>query len=202
MPFFLPTREDFDTADSEWFQNKFYNLTERNFFTSVQKLLEFQEISEKEKSDLHNLYERITYRKPIKNCYRFDNLTEAKETEYCDKEEKCYEVLKEKTEIINHWSFLRYDPVNSVNVNVNVADSITREEEDMQDPKYIRIIDNNAEPSERINLLQAKTNSYIKKLARHHRVLISYYHENEEAQTYIKECARKIISADNTGSHN
>ncbi|MFO8017347.1 MAG: HD domain-containing protein [Promethearchaeia archaeon] len=198
LPFFLPSREDFNSADSEWFQDTFYNLTESDFFTSVQKLLDSQALSENERSDLQNLYERITHRKPIKNCFRFDNLTEAEETEYCDKEEDCYEVLKEKPEIVNHWSFLRYDPVNPV----KVADSITREEEeDMQDPKYIRIIDTNAEPGEQINLLQTKTNSYIKTLARHHRVLISYYHEKEEAQTYIRKCARNIISADSNESH-
>ncbi|MGV9173352.1 MAG: HD domain-containing protein [Promethearchaeia archaeon] len=192
LPFFLPKKEDFLSADIEWFNQTFFNLTEQDFFTSIQLLLKSSEISDKDRADLKKLYNRIKYRKPIKNCYRFDNLADFQKTEYCDKEEVCFEVLKKHPKIVNHWSFLRYDPANPI----EVADPITKEEEeDLQDPKYIRIINKKTAPENRVGLLQKKTNSYIKTLARHYRVLICYYHNNSQAQEDIKSIAKNQITS-------
>jgi len=190
LPFFLPRKRDFKNADLDWFENKFSNLTERDFFISVNKLLRFDAIQKEDKISLKKLYERITYRKPIKNCYRFDNLAQVKKTEYCDREIDCYKKLKGHSNIVNHWSFLRYNPAKPI----IIADPITKQgEEDRQDPKYIRIINKNPSKGEKIRLLQEQTNSYINSLARHHRVLICYYHQKEEAQKVIKELANKLI---------
>lgn len=189
LPFFLPNINEFMNADFEWYNNKLYNLTERDFFTSINLLLKSTKfIRKEEKDNLKKLYNRFIYRKPIKNCFMFDNLTIVSKTEYCDKESLVFEDLsKNHPNIINHWSFLRYDPSEPI----RIADPMLKEgQEDYQDPKFVRIYN---EKEKQIKLLQERTNSYINSLASHHRVLICYYHENKEAQDIITELARKVI---------
>ncbi len=189
LPFFLPNEDDFKKANNEWYNDKFFNLTERDFFTSINLLLKSEVMSSDEKNDLKNMQDRFIYRNPIKNCYMFDNLATMSQTEYCDKESECFEeLLRTHPEIIAHWSFLRYNPSEPI----QIADPILKEEhEDQQDPKFIRIFDRK---NNRIELLQNRANSFINSLASHHRILICYYHKQPEAQDIIRNLALKLIS--------
>ncbi|MHA1491914.1 MAG: HD domain-containing protein, partial [Promethearchaeota archaeon] len=185
LPFFLPDIELFKTPSNEWFNEIFYNLTEASFFKSIQILLKSNEIQNNDKENLIKLYSKITNRIPIKNCFRYDDLAERSDTEYCDKETVLFEDLKNYPEIVNHWSFLRHDP----NKPLQIASPINKDIDDQQDPNQIRILSNQGE----ILFLQQRTNSVIKFLARHHRVLICYYHDNEDQQKNIKKLARMNI---------
>lgn len=188
LPFFLPNPTDFKRSNNEWYEKVFCNITEANFFDSIRILLNSNSLTSEEKISLEKLYNRFIKRDPIKNCFRIDDLPEKVETEYCDTEKELFEELKNYPEIINHWSFLRHDPSKPL----KIASPIKSDTDDTQDPEQIRIYSRSGK-NVSIQVLQKKTNSYIRSLATHHRILICYYHNEEKSQKVIKELASKYF---------
>jgi len=66
---------------------------------------------------------------------------------------------------------------------------INKDFDDQQDSSHIRIF----KKSLRVELLQNLSNSVIQSLARHHRVLICYYHNDKQYQETIKKLANTHI---------
>lgn len=190
LPFILPEYFQYKESNKQWFDDELYSLNERCLFGSVEELIN-QDIEEKDKVSLINFYSRIKKRRPIKNCYYHDNLAEIKESEYCDKEKSFYETLEQDhPDIVDHWSFLRYDPSNPI----NIASPIDKGIEDPQDPKQIRILKQQNNSQWEIKLMQEKSNSFLQYIAKHHRVLISYYHEDKNSQEIIQKLANDRIN--------
>ena len=186
LPFFLPKRGDLENSNNDWFNNVFNNITEASFFNSIRTLLKSNNLNDNEKKDLNNLYMRFLRRKPIKNCFRIDDLPETAKTEYCDTEKKLFGELQKYPLIVNHWSFLRHDPSKPI----RIVSEIKGEVDDLQDPEQVRICSKTGSGIE-VELLQKKTNSYIKSLTKHHSVLICYYHIDKVSQKNIKDLASK-----------
>ncbi|MHA1646699.1 MAG: HD domain-containing protein, partial [Promethearchaeota archaeon] len=193
--FKLPTRSDFETKNKEWYETHFYELSEASFFETIQFLLKPEEesLTEIEKEDLKKLFDTIRNRIPIKNCYNHDLLTIVpenieKEGEICEKENQLFENLQKKSKITDHWSFLRHNPEKPIRISPPINQSI----DDDQDSKSIRIL-KDIDGKKEIVLLQKKQNSFIKNLATHHRVLISYYHDDKKAQEEIQKQANLIF---------
>lgn len=190
IPFLLPTIEDFEKGTQEWFDETLCNLNEQDFFRTVRLLIRSDFIKDEDKSNISNLYSCITNRIPIKNCYRKDDLVKISTTEYCEKESLFFDELKKNhSSIVNHWSFLRNDPSNSL----RIASPINKDFDDQQDSSHIRIFKKSSILSHRIELLQNLSNSVIQSLARHHRVLICYYHNDKQYQETIKKLANTHI---------
>ena len=186
LPFLLPTIEDFEKGTQEWFDETLCNLNELDFFRTVRLLIKSDFIKDEDKCNISNLYSCITNRIPIKNCYRKDDLVEISTTEYCEKELLLFDELKKNhSSIVNHWSFLRHDPSNPL----RIASPINKDFDDQQDSSHIRIFKKSSILSHRIELLQNLSNSVIQSLARHHRVLICYYHNDKQSQETIKKLA-------------
>jgi hypothetical protein len=101
--------------------------------------------------------------------------------EYCELEQELYNELSDDEEIVNHWSFLRHDPSKPLQITENITPSI----EDDQDSNPIRILTKNHEVE---NLLQ-RGSSILRNLTSHHRVLLAYYHQDEEIRKKIREMA-------------
>ncbi|MHA1150045.1 MAG: hypothetical protein ACTSR8_17560 [Promethearchaeota archaeon] len=188
IPFSIPNFKEITNADEKWFNEVYYNITESRFFESINILLDSERLTGEEKENLKNLYDCIKYRKPVKNCFRIDDLPEQTKTEYCDIENEVFFKLKEYPEIINHWSFLRHDPSKPLRITSPIKGNI----DDTQDPEQIRIYSKQASGNT-IDLLQAKSNSYIGSLAKHHRVLICYYHSEPKSQKIIKDLAHQYF---------
>ncbi len=192
IPFILPTTEDFEKGTQEWFDETLCNLSEAEFFRTIRFLINSDIIQDKERDDISKLYSCITNRIPIKNCYRKDDLVEISKTDYCEKESLFFKELEEThPSITDHWSFLRHDPSNPL----RIASPIKKDFEDFQDPSQIRILKKKSSKIYEIKLLQNLTNSVIQSLARHHRVLICYYHSNKESQETITKLANTLIGA-------
>ena len=190
IPFLLPTVEDFEKASQEWFDETLCNLNELDFFRTVRLLIKSDFIEDEDKSNISNLYSCITNRIPIKNCYRKDDLVKISTTEYCEKESLFFDELKKNhSSIVNHWSFLRHDPSKPL----RIASPINKDFDDQQDSSHIRILKKSSILSHRIELLQNLSNSVIQSLARHHRVLICYYHNDKKFQETIKKLANTHI---------
>ncbi len=187
--FLLPKLIEFENASEKWFNEFLYNLNESSFFKSIYKILNSSEIEIQDKKKLNNLYTTFTKRIPIKNCYRKDDLSEISEREYCDKESALFQRFEEIPEIIEHWSFLRHDPSNPL----QIASPIKRDVRDQQDSSQIRILITKSDSSQELILLQDRPNSFIQNLARHHRVLICYYHQDENSQKKIQDLANEFI---------
>lgn len=190
LPFLLPQVEVYETSDVDWFNDTLSYLDENSFFKCIQIMLDSGKIESKDKDNLKNLYICITNRKAIKNCYRIDDLAAFVETEYCDRESEFFKKLQEHPKVINHWSFLRYDPSKPI----QVASPIDKNFDDSQDHKQIRILLITPDGHQELCLLQERTNSVIGELARHHRVLICYYHDIESSQKFICDLAENYIS--------
>ena len=190
IPFLLPTIEDFEKGTQEWFDETLCNLNELDFYRTVRLLIKSDFIKDEDKSNISNLYSCITNRIPIKNCYRKDDLVEISTTEYCEKESLFFDELKKNhSSIVNHWSFLRHDP----SIPLRIASPINKDFDDQQDSSHIRIFKKSSILSHRIELLQNLSNSVIQSLARHHRVLICYYHNDKQYQEIIKKLANTHI---------
>ncbi|MFX1569040.1 MAG: HD domain-containing protein [Promethearchaeota archaeon] len=190
ITFFLPKTKDFKEGTQEWFNETLYNLSEAEFFRTIRFLINSDMIQDKDKDEISKLYTCITNRIPIKNCYRKDDLVEISKTEYCEKEASFFaELEKNYSSIINHWSFLRHDPSNPL----RITSPIDKDFDDLQDPSQIRILKKKSSGIYEIKLLQNLTNSVIKSLARHHRVLICYYHGDKESQETIAKLANTLI---------
>ncbi|MFX1298339.1 MAG: HD domain-containing protein [Promethearchaeota archaeon] len=189
IPFLLPDIDNFKESSKDWYDNYLFFLNEASFFESIRILMNAKETNDSDRNALKNLFLRIVYRLPIKNCFRFDDLAEISKTEYCDKDAKLYEKLEEDSKLVNHWSFLRHDPSNPI----RIATPIKREVDDQQDFSQIRILKLNSNLQKEIHLLQNLTNSVIRSLARHHRVLICYYHNEKKAQNKIASLAKEMI---------
>jgi HD superfamily phosphohydrolase len=188
--FVLPKVSQYESSNKGFFEEDLYYLTEGNFFNTVRSLLLSNKVITEDKDQLERLYSRILTRCAIKNCFRFDDLAEIEKTEYCEKEEILFTELKKFPNIVDHWSFLRHDPSKPI----RIATPIRKQIEDEQDFTYIRILKRNHDVSNELILLQNRTNSIIQSLARHHRILISYYHEDENSQMKIQELANKFIT--------
>ena len=195
--FKLPTRLDFETKNKEWYETNFYESSEASFFETIQYLIKPEEksLSDSEKEELKELYDTIKSRIPIKNCYNHDLLTIVpedieKEGEICEKENQLFEKFQKNPEIINHWSFLRHNPGKPIRISPPINQSI----DDDQDSKSIRIL-KDINGKKEIVLLQKKQNSFIKNLATHHRVLISYYHNDKKAQEEIQKQASEMFGS-------
>ena len=190
IPFFLPSVKQFEQSSFNWYNNVFCNLSESDFFKSIEILLESDVLENEDEQTLKKLYRRITFRIPIKNCFKFDDITEGTVAEYADRELELFERIKEYPRIVNHWSFLRHDPSNPLRITDPIKKQVS---EDRQEATSIRILTAKEKRNQKIRLLQERTNSVIKKLAQHHTILIYYYHERKRAQRIIKELANKII---------
>lgn len=190
IPFLLPSIRDFEHSTFNWYNNTFCNLSESDFFKSIDILLASNALKDKEERELRKLYRRITFRTPIKNCFRFDDIAETTTTEYTDREQELYSRLKKYPHIINHWSFLRHDPSNPLRITDPIKKQVS---DDRQEATSIRILTHNGKKDQNIKLLQQRTNSVIKRLAQHHTILIYYYHERKRAQRIIRQLANEII---------
>ena len=195
--FKLPTKLDFETKNKEWYETDFYQLSEASFFETIQFLLKPEENSlpDSEKVELKELYETIKNRIPIKNCYNHDLLATVpedikKKGEICEKDKLLFEKIKKKSRITDHWSFLRHDPGKPIRISPPINQLI----DDDQDSKSIRIL-KDINGKKEIVLLQKKQNSFIKNLATHHRVLISYYHNDKKAQEEIQKQASEMFGS-------
>jgi len=190
IPFLLPTIADFEKGTQEWFDETLCNLSEADFFRTIRLLIKSDFIKDGDKDNVSKLYSCITNRIPIKNCYRKDDLVEISTTEYCEKESLLFDELnKTYSSVVNHWSFLRHDP----SIPLRIASPINKDFDDLQDSSHIRIIKKRSISSHKIELLQNLTNSVITSLARHHRVLICYYHNVKESQDTINKLANSHI---------
>lgn len=188
LPFILPTIEEYESADKDWFNNWLCSLTEANFFNSIKQLLNQDAVTSKDKNELLNLYNCFKYRRPIKNCFHYDDLAEITKTEICEKESIIIKELNKNPDIINHWSFLRHDPSNPI----RIAKPISKDADfDPQASEQIKIINTEGD----ISLLQLKGNSIISNLVGHHWALVCYYHEDERSQQIIRELAEKHIES-------
>jgi hypothetical protein len=190
FPFFLPSINDFENSSFNWYNNIFCKLSESDFFKSIEKLLESNTLRSRDEKTLTKLYRRITFRIPIKNCFKFDDITETTTAEYADKELELYSQLKNYPRIVNHWSFLRHDPSNPLRITGPIKKQVS---DDRQEATAIRILSEKEKGNKKIRLLQEKTNSVIKRLAQHHTILIYYYHQRKRAQRIIKQLAKKLI---------
>jgi len=193
--FNLPTMSDFETKNKKWYETNFYELSEASFYGTIQYLLKpkVKSLTDSEKLELKELYDTIKNRIPIKNCYNQDLLTAVpedikKKGEICEKENQLFENLQKNPKITEHWSFLRHDPGKPIRISPPINQPI----DDDQDSKSIRIL-KDINGKKEIVLLQKKQNSFIKNLATHHRVLISYYHNEKEAQEEIQKQANLIF---------
>ena len=192
--FKLPSKTDFEKNGKDWYETNFYELSEDSFFKTIQYLLKPEEksLNSSEKEDLRNLYNSIRNRTPIKNCYKYDLLVayskeEKKKGDFCEKENQLFENLQKIPEIANHWSFLRYDPKKPIYVVPQINPNI-------EDEESIRILrEKNGKKS--IEFLQKIPNSFIKNLATHYRILISYYHNDKKAQEEIQKQASEIFGS-------
>ncbi|QEE14798.1 HD domain-containing protein [Promethearchaeum syntrophicum] len=195
--FKLPTKKEFEKKNKEWYETDFYELSEASFYETIQYLLKSKgkSLTDTEKVELKYLYNTIKKRKPIKNCYNHDLLATVpedikKKGEICEKENQLFENLQKKSKITNHWSFLRHDPGKPIRISPPINQII----DDDQDSKSIRIL-KDINGKKEIVLLQKKQNSFIKNLATHHRVLISYYHNDKKAQEEIQKQACEMFGS-------
>ena len=190
IPFILPTIEDFEKGTQEWFDETLYNLSEAEFFRTIRFLINSDITRTNDKDNILKLYSCITNRIPIKICYRKDDLVDISKTEYCEKEALLHEELNNNySYITDHWSFLRHNPSKPL----RIASPIKKDFDDQQDSSHIRILKKRASRILEIKLLQNLTNSVIKSLARHHRVLICYYHSDKKSQETIAKLANTFI---------
>jgi len=190
IPFILPTIEDFEKGNQEWFNETLCNLSEAEFFRTIRLLINSKDINNNDKGNILKLYSCFTNRIPIKNCYRKDDLVEVSKTEYCEKEALLHEELKTKySSITDHWSFLRHNP----SIPLRIASPIRKDFDDRQDSSQIRILKKETSNIFEIKPLQNLTNSVIQSLARHHRVLICYYHADKKSQETITKLANTFI---------
>jgi len=198
LPFRIPKMDEFLAVKPDWFDSDFLSLNEGTFFESARALIKSTELKEPKRSICENFYKTIITRTPVKNAFLFTNLAEVekgkkKNSEFCEKEKGIFAELSSIPGIIDHWSFLRYDPSKPINLETPIEAEIA----DEQDYTHIKLLKKSGDERYAIVYLQSMPNSVVKSLARHHRVLISYYHNNAGAREKINEIASKVLSLEN-----
>ncbi len=194
LPFRIPTMDELTKAQPNWFDSDFLSLNEGNFFESIRALIKNKELKAPKRSICENFYKTILTRTPVKNAFLFTNLAQVEKekkrnSEFCEKENGIFTELSSIPGIIDHWSFLRYDPSKPINLETPIEAIIA----DEQDYTHIKLLKKSGYGKEEIVYLQSRTNSVVNSLARHHRVLISYYHNEVSAREKIKEIASKTL---------
>lgn len=193
LPFELPVENNFFNSNTMSNEEDFYSISEASFFESIKKLYLNRNnlIKSKDAELIKNLWCRIQTRHAIKNCYHYDDFTERKKSiknkpEICDLEAEVYKEICESESITDHWSFLRHNPRRPISITNPINDKIN-DEQDYSQIKILKRFDNN---ENKLISLHDCSNSVIKSLARYHRVLIFYYHEEKSAQEKIKSIAK------------
>ncbi|MHA1732206.1 MAG: HD domain-containing protein [Promethearchaeota archaeon] len=195
--FLLPSFDDVKNATEDWFNEHFCTLSEGSFFSEAAALSRNQSVDSELRSGLKKLLNAIRHRCAIKLAYRIDDIVELEKREYCEADHKALEELKSSNpEITEHWSFLHYDPIKPLKIASPISAPESNADEESQSKEVIRIL---VRKENKTRMLLGMNNSLIRKLGKHHRVLICYYHDEEAARQTINDVLSRIMNDNKKG---